>query len=77
MPEEILWDGLGDNLDIVESAADYTIVLEASDVAGNAGRSAPDRLEVDVLVLVTERGLKIRISNIEFPFGSTRDKIPR
>ncbi len=69
VPEEILWDGLGDNLDIVESAADYTIVLEATDMAGNKGTSSPDRLEVDVLVLVTERGLKIRISNIEFPFG--------
>ena len=70
IPEEILWDGLGDKMDIVESAADYTIVLEATDRAGNNGRSDPDRLEVDVLVMVTERGLKIRISNIEFTFGS-------
>jgi outer membrane protein OmpA-like peptidoglycan-associated protein/flagellar hook assembly protein FlgD len=70
VPEEIIWDGLGDNLDIVESAAEYTIVLEAVDLAGNSGISDPDRLEVDVLVLVTERGLKIRISNIEFPFGT-------
>jgi outer membrane protein OmpA-like peptidoglycan-associated protein/flagellar hook assembly protein FlgD len=74
VPEEILWDGLGDNLDIVESAADYTIVLEAVDMAGNKGVSSPDHLEVDVLVLVTERGLKIRISNIEFPFGSNEIK---
>lgn len=74
VPAEIIWDGLGDNLDIVESAAEYTIVLEATDKAGNKGRSDPDRLEVDVLVLVTERGLKIRISNIEFPFGSNEIK---
>ncbi len=74
VPEEILWDGLGDNLDVVESAADYTIVLEAIDMAGNKGVSSPDRLEVDVLVLVIERGLKIRISNIEFPFGSNEIK---
>jgi outer membrane protein OmpA-like peptidoglycan-associated protein/flagellar hook assembly protein FlgD len=74
VPEEILWDGLGENLDIVESAADYTIVLEAADLAGNTARSDPDRLAVDVLVLVTERGLKIRISNIEFPFGSDEIK---
>ncbi len=74
VPGEILWDGLGDTLDIVESAADYTIVLEATDMAGNRGVSSPDRLEVDVLVLVTERGLKIRISNIEFPFGSNEIK---
>jgi outer membrane protein OmpA-like peptidoglycan-associated protein len=74
VPEEILWDGLGDNLDIVESAADYSIILEATDLAGNKERSHPDKLEVDVLVLVTERGLKIRISNIEFPFGSDEIK---
>ncbi len=74
VPEEIMWDGLGDNLDIVESAADYKIVLEATDAAGNSGSSDPDRLEVDVLVLVTERGLKIRISNIEFPFGTDEIK---
>lgn len=74
VPDEIIWDGLGDNLDVVESAADYSIVLEATDAAGNTARSAPDRLEVDVLVLVTERGLKIRISNIEFPFGSDEIK---
>ena len=70
VPSELLWDGLGNNLDIVESAADYKIVLEAVDMAGNKGVSGPDRLEVDVLIMVTERGLKIRISNIEFPFGS-------
>jgi outer membrane protein OmpA-like peptidoglycan-associated protein len=29
---------------------------------------------VDILVLVTERGLKIQISNIEFSFGSDRIK---
>jgi len=74
VPGEILWDGIGDNLDIVESAADYAIVLEAVDMAGNKGVSSPDRLEVDVLVMVTERGLKIRISNIEFPFGSNEIK---
>lgn len=74
VPEEVLWDGLGDRLDIVESAADYTAVLEAADMAGNRGASDPDTIAVDVLVLVTERGLKIRISNIEFPFGSDEIK---
>ncbi len=67
VPVEILWDGLGDNHDIVESASDYAIVLEATDLAGNAGVSPQDRLEIDVLTSVTEHGLKIRISSIEFP----------
>lgn len=70
VPSELLWDGLGNNLDIVESAAEYKIILEAVDMSGNKGISDPDRLDVDVLIMVTERGLKIRISNIEFPFGS-------
>ena len=74
VPKEILWDGAGKNLDVVESAADYLAVLEAVDLAGNEGKSDTDRIEVDVLVMVTERGLKIRISNIEFPFGSDEIK---
>lgn len=70
MPAEILWDGIGSNMDVVESAAEYFIVLQAEDMAGNEAVSKPDTLETDVLVLVTERGLKMRISTIEFAFGS-------
>lgn len=69
VPDEILWDGVGSNMDIVESAADYYIELEATDRAGNATVSERDKLQVDILVIVTERGLKMRISNIEFAFG--------
>ncbi len=32
---------------------------------------ATGKIAVDILVVVTERGLKIRISNIEFDFGSS------
>ncbi len=72
VPDQIMWDGLGDNKDIVESAADYFVELEAVDRAGNVSRSQKDRVLVDILVIVTERGLKMRISNIEFGFGSSR-----
>ena len=72
VPDQIMWDGLGDNKDIVESAADYFIELEAVDRAGNVSRSQKDKVLVDILVIVTERGLKMRISNIEFGFGSSR-----
>jgi len=72
VPGQILWDGLGDNRDIVESAADYFIELEVADSAGNVARSQRDKLLVDILVVVTERGLKMRISNIEFGFGSAQ-----
>ncbi len=72
IPGHVVWDGLGDNKETVESAADYFIKLEALDRAGNYGKSDLDRLQIDILVMVTERGLKIRISNIEFAFGSDR-----
>ncbi|MBN2040728.1 MAG: OmpA family protein [Spirochaetes bacterium] len=65
-PQIIKWDGSG--RDEVESAADYYIVFKASDVAGNATKTDKLKLPIDVLVIVTERGLKIRISNIEFAF---------
>lgn len=70
IPKEIMWDGLGEDKDIVESAADYSIRVEATDMAGNHAVSKPDKLSVDILVVVTERGLKMRISNIEFAFDS-------
>lgn len=69
-PEKFNWDGLGDDGDLVESASDYMIKFSAVDAAGNVSDVATDRLPVDVLVVVTERGLKMRISNIEFGFGS-------
>ncbi len=69
-PAEIKWDGLGDNLDIVESAADYGIEFSATDAAGNTSTVTGKPIKVDILVVVTERGLKMRISNIQFAFDS-------
>lgn len=68
-PEEIVWDGRGDSREEVESASDYTMEIRVFDLAGNSG-NASDKFSVDILVVVTERGLKMRISNIEFAFGS-------
>ncbi len=65
---EIKWDGIGKEKDLVESAADYSIELSAVDIAGNSAKTERVKLPIDVLVVVTERGLKIRISNIEFAF---------
>jgi outer membrane protein OmpA-like peptidoglycan-associated protein/flagellar hook assembly protein FlgD len=70
VPREIVWDGVGDQRDKVESAAEYFMIFEAEDLAGNMGKSRADRIDVDILVMVTERGLKIRTSNIEFSLGS-------
>ncbi|MCL1864536.1 MAG: OmpA family protein [Spirochaetes bacterium] len=70
-PKELLWDGRGTNGDIVESASDYSVKFTAVDFAGNVSETANDKIAVDILVVVTERGLKMRISNIEFAFGSS------
>ncbi len=67
---EIKWDGVNELNELVESAADYYIVIDAMDLAGNYAKSEKLKMPVDVLVLVTERGLKMRISNIEFAFNS-------
>ena len=69
-PEKFNWDGTGDNGESVESASDYNLQFSAVDTAGNISEAAADRFAVDILVIVTERGLKMRISNIEFGFGS-------
>ncbi|MCL2155597.1 MAG: OmpA family protein [Leptospirales bacterium] len=71
VPKELVWDGRGANGDIVESASDYIVRFTATDFAGNVSETANDKIAVDILVVVTERGLKMRISNIEFTFGSS------
>ncbi len=71
LPSHLKWDGIGDSGELVESASDYEAQLVATDTSGNVSEKSIDKIPVDVLVVVTERGLKIRISNIEFAFGSS------
>ncbi|MCL1910889.1 MAG: OmpA family protein [Leptospirales bacterium] len=71
-PAEIKWDGTGDNKETVESAVDYEMTLYAVDMAGNSAKTGIDLISVDILVIVTERGLKMRISNIQFSFDSDK-----
>lgn len=72
VPSELKWDGIGVNNELVESAADYFIELSATDITGNTAKTKRIKLPIDVLVMVTDRGLKIRISNIEFAFDSAK-----
>ena len=72
VPGELKWDGIGVNNELVESAADYFMELSATDITGNVAKTKRIKLPIDVLVMVTERGLKIRISNIEFAFDSAK-----
>jgi outer membrane protein OmpA-like peptidoglycan-associated protein/flagellar hook assembly protein FlgD len=76
IPSVLLWDGLGDSKELVESASDYYMHVEAFDMAGNLGVSNKDRIAVDILVILTERGLKMQISNIQFDFDSDKLKKP-
>jgi outer membrane protein OmpA-like peptidoglycan-associated protein/flagellar hook assembly protein FlgD len=74
IPEEIKWDGKSIKGELVESAENYYMILEASDIAGNYVKSKRIKVETDILVIVTEKGLKMRISNINFAAGSDRLK---
>jgi len=68
--EEIFWDGISDTGILVDSGEDYYLVFEATDEGFNTGTSGEISFSIDILVVQTERGLKIRVSNIEFGFNT-------
>lgn len=68
--EQIMWDGISDRGRLVGSGDDYTLVFEATDSGYNTGVSEKIPFSVDILVIPTERGLKIQVSNIEFGFDT-------
>ncbi|MBI4976016.1 MAG: OmpA family protein [Spirochaetes bacterium] len=73
----IIWDGFGDDTPtnstddkyLVASASDYAIVATASDTLGNKTSTVPIIVHVDILVIKTAYGYKIRISSIQFESG--------
>lgn len=67
--KSIRWNGRSDNGELVESAQDYRVVASAEDLAGNKIEKEVGLIKIDVLVEKMERGLRIRINNIEFEFG--------
>jgi len=67
---DILWDGVSDTGQLVESGEEYYLVVEAIDSALNKGFSEKIPISVDILVIPTERGLKISVTNIEFGFNT-------
>jgi len=69
--EEIKWDGVSDSGVLVDSGEDYYLIFEAMDAGYNKAQSGPVPFSIDILVIPTERGLKIRVSNIEFGFDTT------
>ncbi len=71
---EIVWDGISDAGVLVDSAEDYYILLEAVDEGFNTGMSEKAPFSSDILIESTDRGLKIRVSNVEFGFNTAELK---
>ncbi len=70
MPSErILWDGLSDTGELVQSAEDYTLRLTIRDKLRNA-TTVEKLIPVDILVIRDGDKLKIRIASITFPANS-------
>ncbi len=72
----ISWNGKGDNGTIVQSASFYKIKIEATDSLGNKSSEKEEDIIVDILIIKTKRGMKIRVSNIEFTFDKWELKKP-
>ncbi len=68
--EQIMWDGISDTGRLVGSGDEYYVVFEATDSAFNKSVSSKVPFSIDILVVPTERGLKIQVSNIEFGFDT-------
>ncbi|MFN4244862.1 MAG: OmpA family protein [Brevinematia bacterium] len=71
-PSEIIWDGIGDNGDSVDSAEEYPLSFEISDKLNNKSIIRPAVLPTDILIEVTPYGYKIRVHSIEFAFNSAQ-----
>ncbi len=71
----IIWDGVGDNGELVDSAEDYKVVVEnVTDSVGNVASPVSKIAPTDILVIPTPQGLKIRISSIHFNVDSAKIK---
>ena len=67
--EQIIWDGLGKNGELVIAAEDYPYRLSVTDSYGNRAQEY-GVIPVDVLVVKEGDQLKIRIANINFKADS-------
>ena len=65
----IIWDGLSDTGELVQSALDYPVALAVSDVLGNTA-IVNAAITVDVLVIRDGDKLKIQVASITFPANS-------
>ena len=63
--EKIIWDGRGNNGDVVESGEDYKYVFEATDTLGQTSK-VEGVISVDVLVVKDGDKLKMQVPSIIF-----------
>ena len=65
----IIWDGLSDSGELVQSALDYPVALAVSDELGNTA-IVNAAITVDVLIIRDGDKLKIQVASITFPPNS-------
>jgi flagellar hook assembly protein FlgD len=81
-PENLVWDGLSDDGELVQSAADYTVVFTLEDNLKNQG-IATAIVPIDILVIAEGDRLRINVPSIYFAgytsdlFGVSRDEQQR
>ncbi len=63
--EKIIWNGVADDGELVESAEDYPLVFTIKDTLGNTA-SFRKVVPVDILVILDGDKLKVRIASITF-----------
>ncbi|MGI9255968.1 MAG: OmpA family protein [Salinispira sp.] len=64
-PKEVIWDGLSDNSELVQSGSEYTVVFNLIDGEGNVAISS-DVIPIDILIIADGDRFKIRVSSIHF-----------
>jgi flagellar hook assembly protein FlgD len=81
-PENLTWDGLSDSGELVQSAADYTVVFTLEDNLRNTG-IATAIVPIDILVIAEGDQLRINVPSIYFAgytsdlFGVSREEQQR
>jgi flagellar hook assembly protein FlgD len=75
-PDPFVWDGVGTDGELVESASVYPIDVRLRDEFGNVGGVRKD-LNTDILVVKVGDGYRIRVSSIYFkPFTADYRDVP-
>jgi outer membrane protein OmpA-like peptidoglycan-associated protein/flagellar hook assembly protein FlgD len=75
--EELLWDGRGDNGDLVQSAVDYPYIFSSTDDLGNT-KARTGAFTTDVMVIREGDRFRMQVPSIVFPADSAVfDSLPQ